>query len=326
MIWLGIVLLLLIGILLSAFFSGIETGFYRATRVRLLLDGLGGDPISRGLLWLTNNPALFVATTLIGNNLANFLTSLAAVLGVNQLFGSHSHSHVPELLAPMVLAPVIFVYGELLPKNLFYYAPNQLLRRSGLPFLFCSVLFSPVSALLWGMGRCLRWLLGEAPERVQLSLARKELARVLAEGQEAGILSPAQRQLAQGLFAVANLPVTRFCLPPARVATVRLGTKKSAVLRLARRYRMAAIPVEEGKNRQRKLVGYLRVADLCVSDAKTIEQVRPLMEISHTDSHIAALIRLQSEREMLARVVDPQGETVGLITAGRLTKPLFRGA
>ena len=63
----------LTGLLLSAFFSGAETGFYRVTRVRLLLDGLAGDPIARGLLWLTNNPALFVATALVGNNLANYL-------------------------------------------------------------------------------------------------------------------------------------------------------------------------------------------------------------------------------------------------------------
>ena len=65
-------LLVLVGMLLSAYFSGTETGFYRASRVRLLLDGLDGDLISRLLLMLTNNPTMFVATTLIGNNLANW--------------------------------------------------------------------------------------------------------------------------------------------------------------------------------------------------------------------------------------------------------------
>ena len=61
--------------LLSAYFSGTETGFYRASRIRLLLDGLGGDMFAQMLLRLTNNPTLFVATTLVGNNLANFLVS-----------------------------------------------------------------------------------------------------------------------------------------------------------------------------------------------------------------------------------------------------------
>ena len=53
MVYVGSIMFVL-GIFLSAFFSGAETGFYRVTRVRLLLDGLGGDPIARTLLWLTN--------------------------------------------------------------------------------------------------------------------------------------------------------------------------------------------------------------------------------------------------------------------------------
>ena len=65
--------LFVVGMLLSAFFSGAETGFYRVTRVRLVLDAMGGDWIASRLLSLTNNPTLFVATTLIGNNLANYL-------------------------------------------------------------------------------------------------------------------------------------------------------------------------------------------------------------------------------------------------------------
>ena len=115
MIW--ILIMLAVGIFLSAFFSGSETGFYRVTRVRIALDALDGDLIARGLLWMTNNPAWFVATTLIGNNLANYVTSLAIVLGARQLVGGESY--VAELVAPIVLAPLVFVYGELLPKNLF---------------------------------------------------------------------------------------------------------------------------------------------------------------------------------------------------------------
>ena len=66
--------LLAVGVFLSAFFSGSETGFYRASRFRVVLSALDGDRIAKRLLWLVNNPSLFVATTLIGNNVANYLT------------------------------------------------------------------------------------------------------------------------------------------------------------------------------------------------------------------------------------------------------------
>ncbi len=128
MIWMALGLGIC-GLLLSAFFSGVETGFYRATRLRLVLDGMAGDRIARGLLFLANHSALFVATALVGNSVANYLISLATVIAMGRVF-----PRVPEgaeIIASIVLAPIVLIYGELLPKNLFLQAPNRLLRRGG---------------------------------------------------------------------------------------------------------------------------------------------------------------------------------------------------
>ncbi len=314
--------LFFLGLLLSAFFSGSETGFYRATRVRLVLDGLTGDLVARGLLWLTNNPALFVATTLVGNNLANYLTSFAIVLMAQQVTATPSVA--VELLAPVIFSPLVFVYGELLPKNLFYYSPNSLLRRCGPVFLFFVAAFAPVSAVLWGLGRLLQSLLGEAPLRVQLALARKELQQVLEEGQDAGILQPAQRKLAQNLFAVASRRVQDLCTPIGRMASIRLGADKREVLRVARRHRAAVSPVVDADGRE--LLGYVRTVDLHLETGDRVETYRPLPSIAASDSHIAALIQMQSSKEELARVVDADGATIGLLYASELTEPLFRDA
>lgn len=312
--------LFFLGMCLSAFFSGSETGFYRATRVRLVLDGLAGDPIARGLLWLTNNPALFVATTLIGNNLANYLTSFAIVLMVQQ--ATETPSVIVELVTPIAFSPVVFVYGELLPKNLFYYSPNLLLRRCGPVFLFFVVIFAPISAVLWGLGRLLQSLLGEAPLRVQLTLARKELQQVLAEGQEAGILQPAQRKLAQNLFSVASRSVQDLCTPIGRMASIRLGADKKDVLRVARRHRATVSPVVDAEGRE--LLGYVRTVDLHLDASERVETFRKLPIIAASESHIAALIQMQTSKDELARVVDADGATIGLLYASELTDPLFR--
>ncbi len=314
------IMLFLVGVLLSAFFSGSETGFYRATRVRLVLDGLAGDPVAEGLLWLTNNPALFVATTLIGNNLANYFTSFAIVLMAQNV--ASAPGGIIELAAPVVFSPIVFVYGELLPKNLFYYSPNLLLRRCGPAFLFFVVLFSPVSAVLWSLGRLLQSLLGEAPLRVQLALARKELQQVIEEGQDAGILQPAQRNLAQSLFSVASHKVQDICMPVGRMASIRLGANKRDVLRVAKRHAASVSPVVDAKGRE--LLGYVRTVDLHLDESNTIDTFQPLPTIAADESHIAALIQMQTNKEELARVIDSDGETVGLLYASELTEPLFR--
>jgi len=319
-IWIALALAA-VGLFLSAFFSGSETGFYRATRMRLVLDALGGDLIARGLLWLTNHSSLFIATTLVGNNLANWLCSLAIVMGTQVLFGPDGH--MAELIAPLVLAPFLFVYGELLPKNLFLHAPNRLLRMGG-PLLFVFVpLFFPVSALLWGLNKMLAGLFAESPERVRLTVARRELRRALEEGHLAGILHQAQRELARGIFAVAKQPVTNYVTPLDEVARARSDMSKSEICQIARRFGIPAVPIEESNDR--RLIGYVRVIDLSLDPSDEVGPIRPFLEIPHTDTHVDALIRMHSAAESLAQVVDAEGRPLGILTADRLREPLFRG-
>jgi CBS domain containing-hemolysin-like protein len=310
-----------VGLFLSAFFSGSETGFFRVARVRLVLDALGGDPVARGLLWLTNHPSLFVATALVGNNLATHLTSLAIVMGTQAMTGGGSHA--AELIAPLVLAPVLFVYGDLVPKTLFLQAPNRLLRAGGPLFLFFVVLFFPVSVMLWGLNKILAWVVAESPERVSLTLARRELGRVLEEGREAGILHPAQQGLARGIFTLARQGVTHYATPLRDLPRARADMTRDDILRLAKRYRVSAIAVEDPDTSC--LVGYVRVIELGLRGPGRIGTPRPLLEIPSTATHIDALTRMQNAEESFAQVVDAQGHTVGILTTGSLREPLFRG-
>lgn len=313
------ILLFAVGVMLSAFFSGCETGFYRATRVRLRMDAISGDIIARGLIWLANNPSLFVATTLIGNNLANYVTSLAIVIGAARIWPAHPD--VVGGIAPLVLAPFIFVYGELLPKNLFYQAPNRLLRLGGPVFLCFSLLFFPASCVLWLLGRALQVLVGEPPEQLQLSLARQELHRVFDEGHDAGVLRPAQRRIAQGMLALADDPLPKYCVPISRLVSVHLHTPKSEVLRIARRNHATLLLVTETYGR--RVLGYIRLLDLHSSDAQRVESYRVLTRISKFASPITALGTLQGQGEPLARVADAQGKTVGLLLTETLVERLL---
>ena len=96
---LAAIVLLAFGVFLSAFFSGSETGFYRASRVRILIDALDGDRISKFLLLLVNNPTLFVATTLVGNNVANYMVSMAIVLFTRAVYTGDNSA--VELIGPI---------------------------------------------------------------------------------------------------------------------------------------------------------------------------------------------------------------------------------
>ena len=308
----------LLGILLSAFFSGAETGFYRATRLRMVLDAMAGDRIARGLLFLTNHPALFVATALVGNSVASYMISLATVIAIDR--AALPAPQAAEIIASIILAPIVLIYGELLPKNLYLQAPNRLLRRGGGLFLIFVVLFFPLAGLLWVVGRLLARITGTSREPVRLVLAQRELRQILSEGHEAGILHHAQQGLAHGILAVARKPLRQFIAPPGQIVQVRAAMGKQAVLRMAERSHAAAMPVADIAGR---LIGYVRVIDLSLHSGDDLAPVRPLLELPEETSHLAALMRLESSGDSLARVVNARGETVGMVTLERLREPLF---
>jgi putative hemolysin len=316
----GIIGLLLVGLFFSALFSGSETGFYRAGRVRLALDARQGDWIAKALLWLTNNPSLFVATTLIGNNMANYVTSLAIVLAAQVLMGGSNFW--AELIAPIVAAPIVFVYGELLPKNIFYLAPNRMLRLAGPVFLVATVIFSPIAVLLWFLGLLLQVLVGESPVQVHQRVARNELKRILIEGHDAGILGSTQSQLAKSVFEVANDPVRRLATPVARFLSVRDSQTKDEVIHLGQRNRAAALIVSS--ERSGDILGYVRVAEVLFSQGDWRDVTRKLVALRHDESHLTALVSLQSHGESLGEVVDEQGQTIGILSLDELLAPLFR--
>ena len=191
---------------MSAFFSGSETGFYRITRVRLGIEALAGNWTSRGPV-VARQSTDCICRHDLGRKQSGQLPRVAECGDWLTEALSRRVGSLVDILGPIVLAPVVFLLGELLPKNLFYDAPNRLLKRCTAPLLGCTVLFFPVTALLWAFSRAVQIVTNSSPQELRLRLARRELAELITEGHEAGILRPAQQTLAQAMLAVAALPL-----------------------------------------------------------------------------------------------------------------------
>jgi len=324
-------ILLAVGVLLSAFFSGSETGFYRANRVRLVIQNLEGDAISRRLLWLVNNPGWFVATSLVGNNVANYVTSLSIVLLTNEV----SDSSIAEMLAPILMAPMLFVYGELLPKNLFFQAPNSLIRMSAPLFLFFAIVFAPASAVLWAMSQLLGKLLGHAPEKVRLTLAQKELQQVLDDGMEAGIIHPSQRILGQNFSLVASKPVGDFCTPMNQIKALPESATSAEIQKFAARRELPDIIIYGASRLQP--IGYVRAVELLIQQNQYASEkgkgkempervLHELPVVNASDLFGETLLRMQTNHETILKVVNKKdGVMVGTLSIDQLTDPLLKG-
>jgi len=257
----------------------------------------------------------------VGNNLANYVVSLSVVMASQRLYPAGGMW--VNILGPIMITPVVFLCGELLPKNLFYDAPNRLLKRCAPPLLACTVLFAPVTILLWAFGRVLQLLTKTSPQELRLTLARRELAELIAEGHEAGILRPVQQSLAQAMLAVAGKPVKSFALPAGRAVRVTTTMSKSDVLRIAQRHQRTVLPVEDPRQK-RQLVGYLRMVDLYMDDSPELPEPLPLVALRENQSCLSALRMLSHVLDPLGHVVDDAGRTVGFVTGRELRMALLQ--
>lgn len=314
------VILLLVGIFFNALFSGTETGFFRASRLRLLAETLHGSKLSKRLLWLVDHPSLFVGTGLLGNNLANYAISFALVLFTHQYLPPYDGM---ELAVTFVSTPLLFIYGDLLPKQLFYDAPNRLLKLTGPIFLVCFVLFLPATSIIFAMAWLLEKIFGRDPQSVRKHIASLELERAIVEGHELGVLRRVQRDLASHLLAVVNQPAASVCVPVQRMVSIPLGMPTAEVQRLARRHRWTEAPVLDER---RQFIGYVRVVDLVLSGDERVDRkrLRPLPAVPDGYTYVKAVTELQNARADMGRVVDANGKTIGFLQLEALTRPLLK--
>lgn len=311
-------LLFATGLRLSAFFSGAETGFYRASFLRISIDAQAGDATAKRLLWFARNPSSFVATTLVGNNVANYLTTLAIGLGTFALF--QTNAEWIDILGTLLVAPLVFVCGELLPKNLYYRAPLYLLRRDvnwlvGFYYLFLVVSF-PLIAISKFFEK-----LGQA-QADQTVLGRSRLVHVLSQGHREGILSEVQTRLVRGVMHVAGQSVRSSTTPSDRVLGLEEGASREEILNFARSYGITIVPIRK-TNDPHGWFGYVRVVDVSVTRKPISALLHPMPRIPASHGKLEALLELR-ESGMDCGVVVDGSTVVGVVSEHGLVEQLFR--
>lgn len=310
-----------IGLALSAFFSGSETGFYRVPRMRLVIDAVGGSRTARGLLWASNHPEAFVATALVGNNVANYLASSAIVAAAGVLLPAAGLAG--EMTLTLVLAPVVFIFGELLPKRAFLQAPYRLLRKCAGALVAAGVVLAAPSSLLWLASRALSLATGASIQPLRMAVRRRELTDAFAEGHAVGLLSPAQRDLALATFSIGGKPLRDFMTPVARQPRLTKKANREDVLRLARRYRLDAWPIDPDVTEKQAASTFVRASRLVTEAATETLPAEELITLGETTPYLQALTRLESSGLPIAAVRGAGQRITGYVRVERLQQALW---
>ena len=346
-----IIFALLLGLgslILGTAFSGTETAFYRVSKWRLKLDALSGDVTAKRFLWFANNPGFFIATLLVGNNVTTYGASMAMVLFVgcvlSQAHGVYAEFLVTgiyaELLATLLLTPILFVWGEMFPKCLALSIPNQMLRFFSPVIMISCWLFLPLTVLLWGLNKVVITVFGKSNDAISLSFGRRELSGVLVAGKDTGLLSGTQRQLAEGIFNCSDRLIRDHLLPRSPAPRITMAMSPEYVLEIARQFDLLALPVYEwdaDSDNWDLPVGHVRTIDLEIAVRHQLDEqsrqlsqllqtelpLRSTTELSARHSVLTGLILLQTMQGTFGCVVDEHRRCLGFVSADQLRDVLL---
>ncbi len=177
-------IIVLVTMLLSAFFSGTELAFVSANKVRLEIDTQKGGLVNRIINMFYNNSEVFISTMLVGNNVVNVVYSMAmaSLIGapIYEMLGENEFLQL--LVLTIISTVIILITGEFLPKTLFRINPNASLRMVSLPlFLFYCILY-PLSRFTEMLSQLLMRMFGVKIDKEKMDrLTVEELDAYLQE-------------------------------------------------------------------------------------------------------------------------------------------------
>lgn len=149
------ILIILLTIILSAFFSGMEIAFVSSNKLRLELDRKQGGFGSGIIKIFTDNPGQYIATMLIGNNIALVVYGLIFSRKLEPVLTPIFNSDVMVLVINTIISTaIILLVAEFLPKTTFIISPVFFLKVLSIPTLFFYILLYPISKTMVALSNC----------------------------------------------------------------------------------------------------------------------------------------------------------------------------
>lgn len=317
----GFIALALFGLLGSALFSGLETGVYCLSRVRLNLRAAREPPdrAARSLKANLDHPSRTLATLLIGNNIFNYMGVWAIAAALHLYITSEV---AVMALIVLVLTPVLLVVGESLPKELFRVGADRLTYQYVKPLAISRFVFTMtgVIPIVLMFDKIAARLTGAHPSDAFASDARSRIATLLKEGATLGALTDSQTRLIDRALTLREATVRQEMIPWRSVKCASASWNRKTLMTQVRGAKHARLPlIDKGGNVLGVLWNldvYLKPKATWTTLATEPARLKPTMSVRDA---LAAL----KESPAGVGIVEERGRPIGLITRKDLVEPLI---
>ncbi|MFN7675815.1 hemolysin family protein [Flavobacterium sp.] len=321
----GIIILCLI---LSAFFSGMEIAFVSSNKIYLEIEKKQDDFISKILTKLTEKPSKFIATMLVGNNIAMvvygfFMGDL--LMNWFRNLGYHFTDLSNLLLQTSISTLIVLMTSEFLPKVFFQIYANSFIKIFALPAYFFYKLFYYFSSTLLGISDyVLKKFFKTEGDQITLSFSKVELGNYISEQMNAiddheNIDS--EIQIFQNALEFSGVKARDIMTPRTEIVAVDLYSSVVELRELFIKTGYSKILVYH--NTLDDIVGYIHSFEL-FKKPRTIKSVMiPVEFVPETVFIKDTMNLLTKKRKSVAVVLDEYGGTSGIITMEDIVEELF---
>ncbi len=319
---------ILISLLLSAFFSGMEMAFVASNKLRLELSKKKGDFTSQVLSIYTENPGQYIVTMLIGNNISLVVYGIIMAMVLEPVISTYTSSDTSILAIQTILSTMlILVAAEFLPKTIFRINANGLLKIFGMPVFFFYLIFYPISKFtIWLSRFILRVFMG-------IKLTDKSNERVFGKPDLDHLVNEAQDDTSQDQEENPDFKIFQNALDLSRVKLRECMIPRTELVALEEKTNAVELRqnfIESGLSKIlifRKtidnIIGYVNMKALFGKVTNIKPHIIPLAIVPES-MHANKLLKMFVDEKMkIALVVDEFGGTSGIVTIEDILEEIF---
>ena len=318
-LWQSILLIVLL--MMSAFFSASETALMSLSKIRLrhmLEENVkGAERVSR----LLKSPSHMLGAILVGNNIVNIASSALATSMAITLFGPVKGIGI----STGVMTLLVLIFGEITPKSIASERSEQIALKVAVPVSILMVLLTPVlTAIMFVTGLLIK-MMGGSPDKDRPFITEEELKTMVTVSHEEGVLEVDEKKMIYNVFEFGDSQVGDVMTPRTDMVMVEKSTEFKEIVDIFKSERFSRIPVYD--ETPDNIIGLLNVKDLIfyepLHNAFKIEDFIREPYFTYEFKMTSELFaEMRSKRAAIAIVLDEYGGTAGMVTLEDLVEEI----
>ena len=304
------IIIMVICLIMSAYFSATETAFSCANKTRLRALAEKGNKKAELAVKLADKYDRLISTILIGNNIVNILLASLGTI----VFTRHFGEDLGATISTIVITIAVLIFGEITPKSIANDFPEKFAMFSAPLIRSLIWILMPIS-FIFSLWKKLVNLIVRVKDDDD-NMAQEELLMMVDEAEQEGDIDTDEGDLLRNAIEFSDLKAEDILTHRVDLEALPVDSKKSEIAQMFTRTRFSRIPVYE--DNIDNIIGVIHQKDFYVGSGVTTEPLKdiisPVLFVHQSEMADDLLKKLQKEKSHIAVVVDEYGGTLGIVT------------